>query len=99
MLLILIRHALADEQDPAKYPDDTVRPLVPKGRRRHRRAMERLARAGFEPTHVLSSPASPRPSGSGAIRWRLRPTSPPWPPPSAMWAPKGRSPWWGMSRG
>ncbi len=56
MLLILIRHALADAQDPARYPDDTLRPLVPKGRKRHRRAMRRLAEAGHVPTHVLSSP-------------------------------------------
>ena len=56
MLLILIRHAQADAQDPAQYPDDSVRPLVAKGKRQHRRAMERLARAGFEPTHILSSP-------------------------------------------
>jgi phosphohistidine phosphatase len=56
MLLILIRHAQADAQDAAKYPDDSLRPLVPKGRKRHRRAMQRLAEAGFEPTHILSSP-------------------------------------------
>jgi phosphohistidine phosphatase len=56
MLLILIRHAQADEQDPTKYPDDSLRPLVPKGRKRHRRAMRRLAKAGFAPTHILSSP-------------------------------------------
>lgn len=56
MLLILIRHALADAQDPALYPDDTLRPLVPKGRKRHRRAMRRLVDAGHVATHVLSSP-------------------------------------------
>jgi phosphohistidine phosphatase len=56
MLLILIRHAQADAQDPTKYPDDSVRPLVAKGRKRHRRAMQRLAEAGFTPTHILSSP-------------------------------------------
>lgn len=56
MLLILVRHAQADEQNPEKYPDDSLRPLVPKGRKRHRRAMQYLRDAGFEPTHILSSP-------------------------------------------
>ncbi|MGH7560315.1 MAG: SixA phosphatase family protein [Gemmatimonadales bacterium] len=56
MLLLLIRHAAADEQDPEKYPDDALRPLIPKGRKRHRRAMARLREAGYRPNRILSSP-------------------------------------------
>ena len=33
MLLLLCRHAQAAEHDERKYPDDTLRPLVGKGRR------------------------------------------------------------------
>jgi phosphohistidine phosphatase len=56
MLLLLIRHAIAAEQDPEKYPDDTLRPLLPKGRRIHRRVSRRLLKEGLAPDRVFSSP-------------------------------------------
>jgi phosphohistidine phosphatase len=56
MLLLLIRHALSAEPDPLRYPDDSLRPLVPKGRRIQRRMSARLVEAGRAPARVLSSP-------------------------------------------
>lgn len=56
MLLLLIRHAIAAEQDPETYPDDTLRPLLPKGRRIQRRVSRGLLREGYIPDRVFSSP-------------------------------------------
>lgn len=56
MLVLLIRHAQAAEQDPEKYPDDSLRPLVPKGRRAARRIFRRVRKAGIVPDRVYSSP-------------------------------------------
>lgn len=56
MHLILIRHADAGDRDPARWPDDTLRPISDKGRRRHRRVARRLRRRGLTPTLLLSSP-------------------------------------------
>ena len=56
MLVLLIRHAQAAEQDEAAYPDDTLRPLVPKGRRVHRQISRRLLKQGLVPDRVFSSP-------------------------------------------
>jgi len=56
MLLLLIRHAIAAEQDPEKYPDDSLRPLLPKGRRIQSRMSRRLLKEGFPPDRVYSSP-------------------------------------------
>lgn len=56
MQLLLIRHAIAAEQDPEKYPDDSLRPLVPKGRRIQRRMSRRLRKEGLAPDRVFSSP-------------------------------------------
>jgi phosphohistidine phosphatase len=56
MLLLLIRHALAAERDSAKYPDDTLRPLVAKGRKVQARMALQLARKKLIPATILSSP-------------------------------------------
>ena len=56
MLLLLIRHAIAAEQDPEKYPEDSLRPLVPKGRRIQRRMSRALLEEGLVPGRVFSSP-------------------------------------------
>jgi len=34
MLLVLVRHALAEERDSSRWPDDSLRPLTRRGRRR-----------------------------------------------------------------
>ena len=56
MLVLLIRHAIAAEQDPEKYPDDSLRPLLTKGRRIQRRMSRRLRKEGLAPDRVFSSP-------------------------------------------
>jgi phosphohistidine phosphatase len=56
MLLLLIRHADAGERDPSLWPDDTLRPLTAKGRKRHRRVAKRLRRRELVPDLLLASP-------------------------------------------
>ena len=56
MLVLLMRHAQAAEQDADAYPDDSLRPLVPKGRRAQRRMSRQLVKAGLTPARVYSSP-------------------------------------------
>jgi phosphohistidine phosphatase len=56
MLILLVRHAQAAEQDDEKYPDDTERPLVPSGRRVQRRISRLLRKQGIVPERVYSSP-------------------------------------------
>jgi phosphohistidine phosphatase len=56
MLLLLIRHAQAAEQDEARYPDDSLRPLVAKGKKIQRRISKELRRRKLIPSRVFSSP-------------------------------------------
>lgn len=56
MLLLLIRHAQAAEQDERRYPEDSLRPLVPKGRKVQRRVSKELRKRKLIPSRVLSSP-------------------------------------------
>jgi phosphohistidine phosphatase len=56
MQLLLIRHADAGDRDPTLWPDDNLRPITEKGRRRHRRVARRLKRRGLVPTVLLASP-------------------------------------------
>jgi phosphohistidine phosphatase len=56
MLLLLCRHAAAAERDETLYPDDTLRPLIPRGRKSQARISRRLARRGRVPEVVFSSP-------------------------------------------
>lgn len=56
MQLLIVRHADAGDRDPARWPDDTQRPLSPRGRKRHRRVARRLRRRGLIPSLLLSSP-------------------------------------------
>jgi phosphohistidine phosphatase len=56
MLLLIIRHADAGARDPARWPDDTQRPLSDKGRKVHRRVSRALKRLDLVPELVLTSP-------------------------------------------
>ena len=56
MQLLIIRHADAGDRDASLWPDDSLRPLSPRGRKRHRRVARRLRRRGLVPTLLLSSP-------------------------------------------
>jgi phosphohistidine phosphatase len=54
--LLIVRHADAGDRDPTRWPDDSLRPLSSRGRKRHRRVARRLRRRGWIPTLLLSSP-------------------------------------------
>ena len=56
MRLLLIRHAQAAVQDAEAYPDDALRPLVPKGRKVQRRVSRMLVKRGLRPDRIFSSP-------------------------------------------
>lgn len=53
--LYLVRHAVAAERGEA-YPDDTLRPLTPKGMAKFRTAVEGLARFDVAVDTILASP-------------------------------------------
>lgn len=42
--LLVVRHAIAFERDPARWPTDALRPLTPDGKRRFRRAARGIGR-------------------------------------------------------
>jgi phosphohistidine phosphatase len=56
MKLIVVRHAIAEDRDPVAWPDDGVRPLTKRGRRRFESAARGLWRLVPEVDIVLSSP-------------------------------------------
>jgi phosphohistidine phosphatase len=56
MIVYLVRHAWAEERDEAVWPNDDVRPLARKGRKRFRRLARRLCRRGFDVAHIATSP-------------------------------------------
>ncbi len=56
MEVYVLRHAIADERDPDKYPDDSLRPLTTKGIRRMKRIAAGMRTLGIKPDLILSSP-------------------------------------------
>ncbi len=56
MNLYLVRHAIAEERDARRWPDDSLRPLTRRGRRRFERAADGLRRLGIEVDVLLTSP-------------------------------------------
>jgi phosphohistidine phosphatase len=56
MLLLLIRHAAAEERDPAQWPDDSRRPLTEKGRKVQSKVARFLRKNDLAPTLLLTSP-------------------------------------------
>jgi phosphohistidine phosphatase len=54
--LYLVRHAIAFDADPAKWPDDSKRPLTPEGQKRFSRAARGLRELVPDVDLVLSSP-------------------------------------------
>ncbi len=56
--LVLLRHAPAAVRDPARWPDDAVRPLTKAGRLDARRVADGLRGMGFRPALVATSPAA-----------------------------------------
>ncbi|CAN5352603.1 phosphohistidine phosphatase SixA [soil metagenome] len=56
MDLYLVRHAIAEPRDSARWPDDSERPLTAAGIERFRAAARGLRRLGVEVDAVLASP-------------------------------------------
>src|SRR5258707_10153879 len=56
MDLYLVRHGIAYEPDPAKWPDDKDRPLTPEGEKKFRQAARGLRELVPSVSVVLSSP-------------------------------------------
>lgn len=56
MLIFLMRHGIAAERDPARYPDDDLRPLTPQGKRRTTAVARGMAGMGLGITRILTSP-------------------------------------------
>ena len=57
LLLGLFRHGPAGKPDAVEYPNDDLRPLTPKGCKIVKHCSQGLAKLGFVPTLILSSPA------------------------------------------
>jgi phosphohistidine phosphatase len=76
--LYLVRHAIAEPRNPARWPDDSLRPLSPEGVELFRLAARGLERIGVEVEAVLAS--------SYARAWRtaeILSEEAGWPPPTA----------------
>ncbi|MEX0679550.1 MAG: histidine phosphatase family protein [Pirellulales bacterium] len=54
--LYIIRHAYAGQHGDPRWPDDSLRPLTGKGQKQFRRVVKKLARRGFAPQVVATSP-------------------------------------------
>lgn len=56
MLLYIVRHGLAGQRGDPRFSDDSLRPLTGKGEKQFRKVVKKLARRGFAPTVVATSP-------------------------------------------
>jgi phosphohistidine phosphatase len=56
MDLLIVRHAIAFDQDPKRWADDGTRPLTPEGMLRARQASKGLKRLVDRPQRLLTSP-------------------------------------------
>lgn len=56
MELLIVRHAIAFERDPRRWPDDGERPLTPRGVARARKAAAGMKQLMLAPGRVLVSP-------------------------------------------
>jgi phosphohistidine phosphatase len=56
MLLYIVRHAFAGQHGDPRYPDDSLRPLTDKGRKRFSRLVKKLAKRDLAPTVIATSP-------------------------------------------
>ena len=53
---VIVRHAIAEERDDARWPDDALRPLTDRGRARFAEAARGLAVLVERPVRILASP-------------------------------------------
>jgi phosphohistidine phosphatase len=56
MNIFMLRHGIAADRDPAKFPDDSLRPLIPRGERKLRRVCEAMQEMELSLDLILSSP-------------------------------------------
>lgn len=56
MILILVRHAIAEEPDAARWPDDGLRPLTAIGAKKMKRNARGLAQLRYHPAKLIASP-------------------------------------------
>lgn len=56
MRVLVVRHAIAEEPDPSRWPDDSKRPLTDKGERRFAEVAGALARIPDAPDVIITSP-------------------------------------------
>lgn len=56
MFLYIARHAWAGERGDPRWPDDSLRELSPEGIERYTKMVKHLARCGFEPARIATSP-------------------------------------------
>jgi phosphohistidine phosphatase len=56
MQLLLVRHAIAEAHNRQRWPNDALRPLTARGRRRLRRAAAGVVRLNLVPDMCLTSP-------------------------------------------
>lgn len=56
MIIYVVRHAWAEDRDDAEYPNDDLRPLSRKGRKRFCRLARKLTKRGFDIAHIATSP-------------------------------------------
>ena len=56
MTLYIVRHAFAGERGDPRYPDDSLRPITKKGRKRFERLVAALVKVGFAPRWIGTSP-------------------------------------------
>ncbi|HVU87725.1 MAG TPA: histidine phosphatase family protein [Pirellulales bacterium] len=55
MFIYIVRHAWAGQHGDPAYPDDSLRPLTDKGKKRFRRMVKKLVKREFLPTAVATS--------------------------------------------
>ncbi|MBX3414069.1 MAG: histidine phosphatase family protein [Pirellulales bacterium] len=56
MQLYIVRHAWAGEYGDPRYPDDRLRPLTREGKERFAEMVRKLAKRGFAPRFIATSP-------------------------------------------
>src|SRR3990172_5587958 len=56
MFLYIPRHAWAGERGDPRWPDDSLRELTPEGIERYDEVVKALARRGFAPARIATSP-------------------------------------------
>jgi phosphohistidine phosphatase len=56
MYVYIARHAWAEERDADRWPDDSLRPLTDEGIARYNEVVRALAKRGFAPATIATSP-------------------------------------------